>query len=226
MADINVTYQTQKIIVDPSTNSISVVQAGPQGPGGPTGEVSTAQLNTALADKVDVAGDTMTGALVLPVNTAALQAARISAYNNITGQLRIAGAVEFGDTGWRDISTLMSSRFTTKTHAKIRRTADLVHYIFQMQVDGSTLTAGTNWLAAAGNIPDGFRPDYTLRSIVANSATGAVITTLYYSTAVHALGASGNISAGTTVLVDHTFTTSNNWPSSLPGSQGTAPFSL
>lgn len=63
MADINVTYQTQKIIVDPSTNSISVIQAGPQGPGGPIGEVSTAQMNTALASKADLAAPTFAGSI-------------------------------------------------------------------------------------------------------------------------------------------------------------------
>lgn len=37
MGDINVTNQTQKIIVDPSTTSVSVINAGPIGPSGPPG---------------------------------------------------------------------------------------------------------------------------------------------------------------------------------------------
>lgn len=34
MGDINVTQKTQKIIVDPSTSSVSIINAGPAGPSG------------------------------------------------------------------------------------------------------------------------------------------------------------------------------------------------
>lgn len=44
--DINVTNSTQRIVVNPTTRSISVILAGPQGP---TGEVSQATLDAAVA---------------------------------------------------------------------------------------------------------------------------------------------------------------------------------
>lgn len=51
--EVNVTSSTQKIIVDPATKSVSVVLAGPRGPS--QGSVS----------HVELAGDTMTGPLIL-----------------------------------------------------------------------------------------------------------------------------------------------------------------
>ena len=48
MSDINIRASTQKIYVDPASSSIAVVNAGPIGPGGPIGEVSTAAMNQAI----------------------------------------------------------------------------------------------------------------------------------------------------------------------------------
>lgn len=47
----SIVSQTQKIIVNPHTQSVAVINAGPMGPAGPTGEVSLAQFNEALALK-------------------------------------------------------------------------------------------------------------------------------------------------------------------------------
>lgn len=52
MSDINVLSVTQRIIVDPFSSSVAVINAGPMGPAGPVGEVSVAYLNTELAKKV------------------------------------------------------------------------------------------------------------------------------------------------------------------------------
>jgi hypothetical protein len=46
--EINVVHRTQHIIVDPASSSIAIINEGPQGPGGPTGEVSTAAMNQAI----------------------------------------------------------------------------------------------------------------------------------------------------------------------------------
>jgi hypothetical protein len=40
MSNVNVTVQTQRIEVDPSTSSVSVTNAGPAGPPGTPGEVN------------------------------------------------------------------------------------------------------------------------------------------------------------------------------------------
>lgn len=46
--EINVVSRTQHIIVDPASSAIAIINAGPPGPGGPTGEVSTAAMNQAI----------------------------------------------------------------------------------------------------------------------------------------------------------------------------------
>jgi hypothetical protein len=50
--DINVINRTQHIIVDPASSSISVINEGPQGPGGPIGEVSIAAMNQAISTAI------------------------------------------------------------------------------------------------------------------------------------------------------------------------------
>lgn len=59
MSNVTVIQRTQKIIVNSATGTVSVVNAGPQGPAGAAGDAG------ALALKVNKAGDTMTGALIL-----------------------------------------------------------------------------------------------------------------------------------------------------------------
>lgn len=72
MTSINVSQRTQMIVVDVASRSVSIINAGPVGPAGPTGEVSLAQMDTALALKVAKSGDTMTGALTIPVTPTAV----------------------------------------------------------------------------------------------------------------------------------------------------------
>ena len=65
MSNVTVIQRTQKIVVNASTGTVSVINAGPQGPAGASGDGS------GLALKVSKAGDTMTGPLILhgdPVN--------------------------------------------------------------------------------------------------------------------------------------------------------------
>lgn len=54
--EINVISRTQQIIVDPASGSVAVINAGPQGPGGPIGEVSTPQMNQAIDAALDTRG--------------------------------------------------------------------------------------------------------------------------------------------------------------------------
>ena len=53
---INVVSRTQYIIVEPSSGTVSVINAGPIGPGGPIGQVSTAAMNQAIDAGLDAQG--------------------------------------------------------------------------------------------------------------------------------------------------------------------------
>jgi hypothetical protein len=55
-SEINVIQRTQNIIVEPSSGSVSVINAGPAGPGGPTGQVSTAAMDQAIDTALDARG--------------------------------------------------------------------------------------------------------------------------------------------------------------------------
>jgi hypothetical protein len=57
MTSINVSQRTQMIVVDVASRSVSVINAGPVGPAGPMGEVTTSQLNTALSGKQPLDSD-------------------------------------------------------------------------------------------------------------------------------------------------------------------------
>lgn len=54
--EINVISRTQQIIVDPASSSVAVINAGPIGPGGPIGQVSTAAMNQAIDTALDTRG--------------------------------------------------------------------------------------------------------------------------------------------------------------------------
>ena len=56
MSEINVISATQHIVVDPASASVSVILAGPVGPGGPIGEVSTNQMDQAIDLALDSRG--------------------------------------------------------------------------------------------------------------------------------------------------------------------------
>jgi hypothetical protein len=46
MTSINVSQRTQTIVVDVASRSVSIINAGPIGPAGPMGEVTTSQSPT------------------------------------------------------------------------------------------------------------------------------------------------------------------------------------
>ena len=52
--EINVISRTQIIYVDPTSGSVSVINAGPQGPAGPTGGVPVADFNALEARVTDL----------------------------------------------------------------------------------------------------------------------------------------------------------------------------
>lgn len=54
MSTINVLSRTQKIIVDPASSQVTVINAGPIGPGGPAGVSGTVEgLDAAIQAHVD-----------------------------------------------------------------------------------------------------------------------------------------------------------------------------
>ena len=56
MSEINVIQRTQTIIVEPVSGSIAIINSGPIGPGGPIGQVSTAAMNQAIDQALDIRG--------------------------------------------------------------------------------------------------------------------------------------------------------------------------
>ena len=54
--EINVISRTQVIVVEPTSGTVAIISAGPVGPGGPPGEVSTSQMNQAINDALAVRG--------------------------------------------------------------------------------------------------------------------------------------------------------------------------
>jgi len=54
--EINVISRTQHIVVDPASSSVAVINAGPPGPGGPIGQVSTAAMDQAIDTALDTRG--------------------------------------------------------------------------------------------------------------------------------------------------------------------------
>jgi hypothetical protein len=56
MGELNVVSKTQHIIVDPASSSVAVINAGPPGPGGPIGQVSTAAMNQAISTALSTQG--------------------------------------------------------------------------------------------------------------------------------------------------------------------------
>jgi hypothetical protein len=68
MSNINVLQRTQKIVVNSASGTVSIINAGPVGPAGlpgVSGDVTDAELAAAIDTRVAVAGDTMTGPLIL-----------------------------------------------------------------------------------------------------------------------------------------------------------------
>lgn len=211
MSDIVLVNRTQRIIVDVPTKTVSMIISGPAGPPGPPGEVTDAELASGLATRVAKTGDVMTGALTIPANTASGQAARVSAYNATTGQLAIGG-VELGNTGWRNVGTLLVNGWTA-TNIWLRRCGATCSMHF-VPLKSQTATAdkfmstisGFNVLNGIGHIALG-QP----------GVAGAMFVSVSGEWRISPRGSTDHYS----VL---TWTTSDAWPTTLPGTQHTAPF--
>lgn len=114
--EINVNSFTQRVVVTPTTNGVSLINAGPMGPRGPVGEVSEAQHDADIA-VVQAAADA--------AQATADAAAYVEASDPATGELVIAG-VQLGDTGWRDVEADLLKGTWTAIRVYLRRTGNAV----------------------------------------------------------------------------------------------------
>jgi hypothetical protein len=191
--------------------------------GNKTAALSVLAADSAFSDQyAPLASPTFTGSVIVPAGNADNEAAQISTYDASLGRLVIAG-VEMGDTGYRTLAkTDMGNPANLTGTALIRRVGAMV----ELKVNNTTI--GGSWVAGTGadnvwTLPAGFRPAYgkTRQPMARNSSTGSVINLFVVSTYVQYQDnvAAGNI-AGEFAVV---YFTNDAWPSSLPGTQTTAP---
>jgi hypothetical protein len=178
-----------------------------------------------LAQMDNITGEVAIGAggsVTVPVPTASGQAAQISAIDAATGRLAIGGR-EIGDTGWRNISSLLLNGWTGKL--EVRRVGpDVIFrtgYSGSNSLDGSAATDATFLNPAA--LPPGFRWDTGFssdRSIPFYQTTGAAIVSGYWfqsDWSAPGFGAAANKYTFFTGEVRNTAPVSGGWPTSLPG---------
>jgi len=179
--------------------------------------ITWGNVKTALGSTfAPLASPTFTGTVTVPAATAANHAAVVTAIDATTGRLAIGGR-EVGDTGWRDISSLLSTGWTLGTNGvfRIRRVGNVVSIHFRNLAYSS---GGTTAIINATNGPQiaGFAPSatnqflYTLQPLAngtLNLRQGHVTTFPEIVVAVTESGPTGQF----------TFTTTASWPSALPG---------
>lgn len=136
-----------------------------------------------------------------------------------TGTGNTGWVVEYGDTGWRDVSASLDATFlTANPNATLfaRRTGDTVRLSYKA---GASPTFTTNY-ATVYAIPSGFRPgvayETPLMMLTAAAAPGAAFKAAYFDG--NSLKSGNTWASGTQYWGDVTYTTTDTWPSSLPGS--------
>jgi hypothetical protein len=230
----------------------ATTKPGPQGEQGPPGE--DGELTEAAADAryVNLAGDTMTGALIVPAPTATTNVPRLARTPNaVTGDLGLPGFAG-SDTGRRLISAeawVVPNRgdghtVDTIDFANIRRIGNLVE--FQVRWLPATKPTSGDFVAAADSLPAGFRHNLpgnnwqtggwmvlapaggnTLSVPASLNLQNSNIVIAYSAAVLLASGARWRWSDWTNqrIEVQWRWTTDDAWPTSLPGTQDTAPAS-
>ena len=167
---------------------------GPEGPEGPQGPQGPAvDIDTGIPIQVD----TTVGTRVF-----------------------IGGHMVYGDTGWRDISSLVDPAsmgpFTggTSSYCEMRREGDLVT-VRMSGVSLVTKTAVTNVTPIIDRMPVGYRTDKYL-STGAAVAHGKMLSVGSYTT-VFSLDLRGIIDEGDATRFTARWHTTNAWPDTLPG---------
>ena len=118
-------------------------------------------------------------------------------------------AVEYGDTGLRDISNLL---LNASGLISIRRVGQMVHLNVKGVTPTSGLTSGSTFLDV---LPVGFRP-LERRDFPLMSTTGGGVSRSAFQFASGAIGAWAP-STSDKYFFQHSWPTSGAWPTSLPG---------
>lgn len=142
---------------------------------------------------------------------------RLDIWDPINGREQLV----YGDTGLRDISASLADIFNDAGVGKkayLRRVGALV----ELTIDGMQAT-GDGGLTASGALPIGFRP----ATPFAYGSAARVFDTQLEGIYVASSGTVGldGASAGSSCRATLTWTTSNAWPTTLPGlAVGTIPY--
>lgn len=159
--------------------------------------------------KLQTAGASLGTPIVeVPAITGVNQAARVTAYDATTGRLAI-GNCEVGDTGWRNITSLLVNGWTA-TAVLCRRTGAQV-WVSLDNLNGSAATSNQVLV-----LPTGFGSTKLLYNVGAGTAAGALDKPMWVS-AASALASSTRLNS---ILGMFQFPTDVAWPTSLPGTSG------
>lgn len=154
-----------------------------------------------------------TGAAIVevPAISGTSQAAQVTAYDATTGQLAIGGH-EIGDTGLRDVSSLLTTGWTADTF-NIRRTGNVV----EAQISNMDYSSGGS--ATFATLPTGFRPAANFNALASSvAATSGAAASIRVCTITSSTGTWTASTGVDDFNIYVTFTTDDAWPSSLPGS--------
>ena len=196
----------------------------------------TKKIDTGLQDKVDRAGDTMTGSLAVPsvsisgsdfltgtgfpnsVVTAPVGSTYIDrdATNGAIRWIKKTGgnsvngwAVDYGDTGWRNITPNPLPANIDKTDCKIRRVNDVVEVAI-----GYTNVINATEMIYTNSLPLGFRPAQNV--FVTGTSTGPG-TSRSGGVAIDGTRIRWQSTVGNWRTAYARYTTDDPWPTSLPG---------
>jgi hypothetical protein len=127
----------------------------------------------------------------------------------------------FGDTGWRDVSSLMTTpaHVQTLTSLLMRRVGNVVHLTTRGTVGTGTLAGTANGMGLI-NLPSGFQPNdfCSIGSGVYNYRTPTIISSASSKSAIAMQIAAGNNWGASVFDGAGSWLTSDAWPSALPGS--------
>jgi len=153
----------------------------------------------------------------------------LSRYQQTSGAATVTGAMEWvkatgtgntgwvagaeADTGWRDVSASFTGGYTSPS-ALVRRVGNTVQV---RCYSGTTPTLINNDWNTLVTLDAGFRPAQTVDPVAWNAGFAGDMRRAYITTAgvVRVMGAGATVAS---LTLHATFTTTDAWPSSLPGS--------
>lgn len=165
--------------------------AGPQGPAGPPAVVDPAAIVTDPAAQTALDG----------------RYAQITAYDDTTGQLQIAGQ-EVGDTGLRDVSADLTNGFAGTL--LLRREGNTVRLV---TLDLTGPSTGIAYTLTPGFIPSTAATAFILANTTSTSGQSPVTVAKLFITS----NGSVRTPATSAIQGEISFLTSDPWPTALPG---------